>query len=119
MILLGRKRLKIKKILALRAAWSASGKDKAEHFKYYLGLQFCLFAARLGINSAIKFFRRWTPRKDLERCISTIMETRFTTLECPYPGAALDIDNDKDYEAMNARFDEWADLLHRSEHSLP
>jgi hypothetical protein len=28
-------------------------------------------------------------------------------LEVPYPGAALDIDNDKDYEVMKIRFNEW------------
>ena len=28
------------------------------------------------------------------------MKTRFMALEVPYPGAALDIDNAKDYEAM-------------------
>ena len=33
------------------------------------------------------------------------MKTRFMALEVPYPGAALDIDNAKDYEAIKTRFD--------------
>ena len=39
------------------------------------------------------------------------MKTRFSTLEVPFPGAALDIDNAKDYEAMKTRFDEWRKYL--------
>ena len=35
------------------------------------------------------------------------MKTRFMALDVPYPGAALDIDNAKDYDAMKYRFDEW------------
>ncbi|MEE9259377.1 MAG: nucleotidyltransferase family protein [Nitrospinaceae bacterium] len=98
---------------------SLFGKDKAEHYQYYLGLQLGLLFAGLGLSSPVDFFRKWTPKKNLERCISTIMKTRFMGLEVPYPGAALDIDNDKDYEALANRFNEWRDYLQRPEHSLP
>ena len=47
------------------------------------------------------------------------MKTRFKTLEVPFPGAALDIDNSKDYDAMKIRFDEWWKYLQEDKESLP
>ena len=98
---------------------SLLGKDKMEHYPYYIGLQLCLFFSGLGLDSFVDIFRNWTPKQDLERCVSTIMKTRFVALEVPFPGAALDIDNDKDYEAICEMFQEWWDYLHQEEPSLP
>ena len=39
------------------------------------------------------------------------MKTRFSALEVPFHGAALDSDNAKDYEAMKTQFDEWRKYL--------
>jgi hypothetical protein len=35
------------------------------------------------------------------------LNTRFAGLEVPYPGAALDVDNDGDFQALEIMFDEW------------
>jgi molybdopterin-guanine dinucleotide biosynthesis protein A len=86
---------------------SLFGKNKARYYKNYIGLQLCLFLASLKLDSLVDYFRNLNPKKELETIISTIMKTRFMALEVPYPGAALDIDNAKDYEAMKIRFDEW------------
>ena len=90
---------------------SVFGKDKAKHYKNYIGLQLCLFFGGLGLEFMVNYFRKLNPKKELEETISTIMKTRFSTLEVPFPGAALDIDNAKDYEAMKTRFDEWQKFL--------
>lgn len=95
------------------------GKDKTEKYQYYIGLQMGLFFASLGWESLVNFFRTWVSKKDLERSISNIMKTRFVGLEVPYPGAALDIDNAKDFDTMRARFDEWQNYLKKPEHILP
>ena len=92
---------------------------RMEHYPYYIGLQLCLFFSGLGLDSFVDIFRNWTPKQDLERCVSTIMKTRFVALEVPFPGAALDIDNDKDYEVICGMFQEWWDYLHQEEPSLP
>ncbi|MFQ5451424.1 MAG: nucleotidyltransferase family protein [Nitrospinaceae bacterium] len=97
---------------------SLLGKDKAKHYQYYIGLQACLFFAGLGLESAVNLFRSLTPKKDLERCISRILKTRFMGLEVPFPGAALDIDNDRDYEAIKSRFNEWREFLSRPDKTL-
>lgn len=92
-------------------ALSIFGKEKARHYKNYIGLQLCLFFASLRLDFLVDHFRNLNPKKEMEKIISTIMKTRFTALEVPYPGAALDIDNAKDYEAMKTRFDEWCKYL--------
>ncbi len=88
-------------------ALSLFGKAKARHYKNYIGLQLCLFFTRLRFDFLVDYFRKLNPKTELEKIISAIMKTRFVTLEVPCPGAALDIDNAKDYEAMKTRFDEW------------
>jgi 2-C-methyl-D-erythritol 4-phosphate cytidylyltransferase len=90
---------------------SVFGKDKAKHYKNYIGLQLCLFFGGLGLEFVVDYFRKLNPKKELEETISTIMKTRFSALEVPFPGAALDIDNAKDYEAMKTRFEEWQEYL--------
>ncbi|MEE3253282.1 MAG: hypothetical protein VX227_03325, partial [Nitrospinota bacterium] len=62
----------------------------------------------------VNYFRKLNPKKELEATISNIMKTRFSALEVPFPGAALDIDNAKDYEAMKIRFDEWRNFLSKA-----
>jgi molybdopterin-guanine dinucleotide biosynthesis protein A len=97
---------------------SLFGKDKAVHYRYYIGLQMGLLFGGLGWNGPLNYFRTWTPKRKLEESISTIMKTRFVAMEVPFPGAALDIDNDRDYETMKARFDEWREYLSHPENSL-
>jgi hypothetical protein len=55
----------------------------------------------------------------MEQCISNLLDTRFKGLEVPYPGAALDIDRDSDYEAIKSRYDEWHGFLNSTENSHP
>ncbi len=98
---------------------SLFGKDKIKHYQYYFGLQMGLLFGSLGMDSVVDVFRRLTPKKDLEQCISTIMSTRFMALEVPFAGAALDIDNDRDYETMKIRFNEWREYLSHPEKSSP
>jgi GTP:adenosylcobinamide-phosphate guanylyltransferase len=96
---------------------SLLGKDKAKHYQYYFGLQMGLLFASLGLESMVRVFRTLTPKKALEKSISNIMKARFMGLEVPYAGAALDIDSDKDYEAMKSRFNEWREYLSHPENS--
>jgi len=91
--------------------FSLIGKDHPGNLKFYIGLQLASFCSKLNLPSLVKLFRKWTPKRDFEKCISKVLGTRFTGLESPLPGAALDIDNDKDYEAMKARFKEWEEYI--------
>jgi GTP:adenosylcobinamide-phosphate guanylyltransferase len=90
---------------------SLIGKGHSGNLKFYIGLQLALFFSKLNLPSLAELFRKWTPKLEFEKCISKILGTRFIGLETPLPGATLDIDNDKDYEAMKARFKEWEEYI--------
>ncbi len=93
--------------------WEIIGKDKKSRYRYYIGLLLGLFFSWLNIKPLVRWSRSWVPKQGLEECISNIMDTRFMGLESPLPGAALDIDNAQDYEAIKLRFKEWRDYLNR------
>jgi molybdopterin-guanine dinucleotide biosynthesis protein A len=86
-------------------------KEQPKSIQFLSGLQLALFSNRLGFPKLTKFFSRWTPKGELETAISGLMRTRFCGLEVPFPGAALDIDNDKDFRTMSLMFDQWRDFL--------
>ena len=101
--------------------WEIIGKDKKGRYRFYIGLLLGLFFSWLNIQFLVRFFRSWVPKRGLEDCISNIMDTRFMGLESPFPGAALDIDNARDYKAIKLRFKEWQDTLNQLAdlHPLP
>jgi molybdopterin-guanine dinucleotide biosynthesis protein A len=98
---------------------SILGKNRHGGFRLFLALQLALFFSTLNLAALAEFFRRRAPKEKVESCISKLMKTRFAGLEVPFPGAALDIDNDKDFEAMKARFDEWRDHLSQLNNKYP
>jgi len=87
------------------------GKEQPKSLQYLSGLQLAMLCNRLRLKKLTKLFSRWTPKEDLEKAISGLMDTRFQGLEVPYPGAALDIDNDRDYHTMETMFDRWHTYL--------
>jgi molybdopterin-guanine dinucleotide biosynthesis protein A len=93
--------------------------QKLKNFSLLLGLQLSLLSAKFGLPRITAIFKRWVPRKDLEKAISHILNTRFASQEIQLPGAALDIDNDENYETLKSEFKRWrlhlADLNRNSE----
>jgi molybdopterin-guanine dinucleotide biosynthesis protein A len=97
--------------------------QRLRNFSLILGLQFSLMSAKLGLPRITAIFKRWVPRKNLEKAISHILNTRFASQEIQFPGAALDIDNDASYKALESEFEHWrshlTDLKRNSEHIPP
>jgi molybdopterin-guanine dinucleotide biosynthesis protein A len=93
------------------------GKEQPKSLQYFSGLQLAMLSSRLGFPKLTKLFSRWTPKKDLEFAISGLMKARFCGLEVPFPGAALDIDNEQDFRTMGIMFDQWRTYL--AELTLP
>ena len=85
--------------------------QKLKNFRLLLGLQFSLLSARLDLPWFTAIFKRWVPRKDVEKAISHILNTRFGSQEIQLPGAALDIDNDENYETLKSEFEHWRSYL--------
>ena len=90
--------------------------QKLKNFSLLLGLQFSLMSAKLGLPQITAIFKRWVPRKDLEKAISHILSTRFASQEIQLPGAALDIDNDENYEILKSEFERWRSYLNDLNH---
>lgn len=76
-------------------------------YRLLIALQLALKCAEWRFEKLRRFFCRRAPKRDLERAISRLLNTRFAGLEVPYPGAALDVDNDGDFQALEIMFDEW------------
>jgi hypothetical protein len=74
-------------------------------------------SAKLNQPRITAIFKRWVSKKNLEKAISHILNTRFAGQEIQLPGAALDIDNDESYEILKSEFERWRlylDALNRS-----
>lgn len=83
------------------------GKEQPKSLQFFSGLQFALLTSRLGFPKLTRLFSHWTPKEELEKAISGLMRTRFRGIEVPFPGAALDIDNAKDFRTVSIMFDQW------------
>ena len=87
--------------------------DRLRSYKRLIGLQLALKCSGLNLVKLSRFFSGWAPRKGLEKAISRLLGTRFVSLEVPFPGAALDIDNDADFKSLRVMFDEWHNYLEK------
>lgn len=90
-------------------------KDRHKGYHYYLGLILSLLFSKINCPPLVRFFKSWVPRGGLEEWVSKGLATRFKSLVVPYPGAALDIDNEPDFEAMKSRYQEWQTILKQME----
>jgi len=57
--------------------------------------------------------RKLLPLSLVERCVSSILGTRFTTVTSPLAGTVLDIDNENDFQAMCEMFVDWQDYQNK------
>jgi len=74
---------------------------------YYLTLHWNLFLSRIGLEIITPIFRKLVSIEDIEKGIGELLGCRFTIVETKIAGAALDIDNEKDYETMKVMFAKW------------
>lgn len=93
----------------LRLAWEILNREEGgwSAVGNYLLLQLALLFARLRLGILRDLVRRKTPIDSVLRCISQLMKTRFSIACTSIGGAALDIDNEHEYEVIEQRFTEW------------
>jgi 2-C-methyl-D-erythritol 4-phosphate cytidylyltransferase len=80
-------------------SWKALG--------YYFLLQLSLLFARLRLGFLRDAVRRVTHTDSVIRCISDLLKTRTGYAFTSLGGSALDVDKEREYEAIKARFSEW------------
>jgi hypothetical protein len=82
----------------------------------FLLLQIAGIANRAGWQGLSDAIRARLPFAKVERLMSRLMDTDFRFVSTEVGGCAIDIDNEEDYDATRARFEEWhADQLARGE----
>jgi len=104
-----------------------------EFIKAHVGLQgfWCYgllhwhqLLSRMHLSPLTVPTRKLLPLSLVERCVSSILGTRFTTVTSPLAGTVLDIDNENDFQAMCEMFVDWQDYqskmneLFKEKHTL-
>jgi hypothetical protein len=74
---------------------------------YFLLLHWNLLLSRLGLERLTPPFRKLIKVDEVEKIVTNFLDCRFKIVETKVIGAALDVDNEKDYETMKVRFRYW------------
>jgi len=90
------------------------------HIGYTLGLYILLqlstglTALGLGLLARISSFP--VTRKRLEKAASAMLGARCTTVETTIGGAALDVDNEKDFLTLSIMYKDWIQQIHQTDY---
>ncbi|MBI4831228.1 MAG: nucleotidyltransferase family protein [Candidatus Lindowbacteria bacterium] len=92
-----------------RLAWEILRKEEGGWgaLGNYLLLQLSLLFSRLHFGFMRDLIRRITHIDSVVKCISRLLQTRFSYACTSLGGAALDVDREHEYESIKARFSEW------------
>jgi hypothetical protein len=74
---------------------------------YYTLMHLAGVFDRHGWRRVADATRRLLPIARVERAVSALLDTRFRFVVTEGGGCAVDVDNDRDYDVMRERFDEW------------
>ena len=81
--------------------------------RYFLLIQATSILSRIGLDLLARLLIRLLPIRAIERNLSRLLRTRFTSVTTTLGGAALDVDNEPDYRAIQKHFREWIDYQDR------
>jgi GTP:adenosylcobinamide-phosphate guanylyltransferase len=74
---------------------------------YYLLMHLAAVADRRGWRRLADWLRARIPAARIENAVGRLLRTSFAIVRTDCGGCAIDIDRDDEYEAAQARFDEW------------
>ncbi|UCD59069.1 MAG: nucleotidyltransferase family protein [Candidatus Hydrogenedentota bacterium] len=105
----------------LRLAWEILKREEGGWGAVgnYLLLQLSLLFARLRLGFLRDLVRRVTHADSIAGCISKLLKTRFAYAYTSLGGAALDIDNEREYETIKLRFSEWVNYQEEKAKQMP
>jgi len=61
------------------------------------------------LEKAQHFFRRFLGKQEMQQDLSRIFKARFGSVMTSFGGAALDVDNEKDFQVIKRRYRDWMD----------
>lgn len=77
----------------------------------YLTLQLSAMLSSLGLGPAARLVSFPIRRPGVERLVSDILNVRFKIAETTVGGAALDVDNEKDYIILSVMYRDWVNQI--------
>jgi len=83
---------------------------KLQSLSIYFMMQLSMFLTFIGLSWLNAISRRYTPLAAVSAAVSRILGMRFGFAFTNRGGAALDVDNERDYEAVKARYFEWKQM---------
>jgi hypothetical protein len=92
--------------MAWRLLTSERGGLRVLH--YYLMMHCAGVADRRGLHRLADTLRRFCPIARIEACCSDLLRASFRFVVTEGGGAAIDIDNEHDYDVAKLRFAEWS-----------
>ncbi len=93
-------------------------KSLAQTLGIYLLLQISAGLSALGFERAARIASWPVTRARMERLISNLLNTRFRIAETTVGGAALDVDNEKDYMTLSIMYKDWMNQIAQGNHHL-
>lgn len=83
---------------------------------YFCAMHLAGFLNRRGWRWLADRIRSWIPTARIEAACSSLLRTSFRLVATDLGGAAVDIDNERDYHVARLRYDEWTkDQVERAE----
>ncbi len=94
---------------AVRLAWTIFADDGGGvRVLFFYGLMHLAGVVdRRGWRRLADLLRRALPVDRVERAVSALLDTHFRFVVTEGGGCAVDIDNERDYDVMKRRYDEW------------
>ena len=104
----------------LRLLWTFSRANvQWRGFSCYLILHWNLFIARLGLEFLTPLFRQLISLEGIEKTTGSVLGCKLKIVETKLIGAAIDIDNEKDYETISIMFNRWREYQKSLMHYPP
>ncbi len=75
---------------------------------YYGLMHLAGISDRMGLGRLADRIRSWIPIARIERGVSSLLQASFRFVVTDVGGAAVDIDNEHDYDVARRRYGEWA-----------
>ncbi|MBI5748683.1 MAG: nucleotidyltransferase family protein [Nitrospinae bacterium] len=74
---------------------------------FYIFVQMSLFLSHIHLEFLSRFFRQFVSIKIAEGIVSDVLKTRLKLIETSFGGAALDVDNERDFNTIKGMYKEW------------
>lgn len=105
-------------IKAIFAIVKFGRKNLAQALLIYLLLQLSAGFESLGMERVARLVSFPVTKERVERLVSSLLNTRFKIAETTVGGAALDVDNEKDYMTLSIMYKDWMNQITQDDHHL-